>query len=98
MGPMVWELDGPGPILKNSSICVMIGPLDRCTTARSGERGKVSGAGSLLAATVASSGLEQPVRIAAAGARTAAPISRRRLMGAGLSFLTVGEHGSQPVL
>src|SRR5581483_7680463 len=37
IGPMGCELEGPGPILKNSSICVITGPLAFWTTSRSEE-------------------------------------------------------------
>src|SRR5215212_3385126 len=87
---MVWELDGPGPILKNSSMAVITGPLARFTTARSGETLDV---GVIVSALTDAFSLEQPVRMAAAAPVNAARVRSRRLMGAeALVWLPAGAH------
>jgi hypothetical protein len=83
IGPIVWELDGPGPILKNSSTIVITGPFDFWTTVSSGETLEAAGAadraGSALA--VVSAFFEQPDKAAAAAPARAVRASSRRLIG-----------------
>src|SRR5215831_5420960 len=80
IGPIVWELDGPGPILKNSSIEVITGPFAFWTTASSAETFSGGALGEAISSfpPLASACLlsvlvsEQPARKAAAEASAAA--------------------------
>src|SRR5437899_6675362 len=96
MGPMVWELDGPGPILKNSSTRVMTGPFDFWTTSSSGET--LDGCGAAVGSLLSAVGLvcEQAVRIAAPP-KNVARASSRRLIGAASFLEPAVEQGSHPV-
>src|SRR3954452_19285171 len=97
IGPIVWELDGPGPILKNSSTAVMTGPLDFCTTARSCDTPDGWGDRSEASTLVGSTGFEQPVATAAALPKIAALANSRRLMKAVSFFGAAGAQDWHPV-